>query len=87
MREIAVPLAHATPTRLSEQVARSAGLLVTMGCGEQCPFVPGLERLDWNLADPKGGSAEAVRAIRDEIQTRVRELIRSRGWALRRAEP
>jgi arsenate reductase len=81
MREIGVSLEGAAPRRLSEEVARSADLLVTMGCGEECPFVPGLQRLDWNLSDPKGASLDSVREIRDEIRGRVLELIRSRGWA------
>jgi arsenate reductase len=81
MREIGLPLGGAAPTRLSEEVARSADLLVTMGCGEECPFAPGVERLDWKLSDPKGASPESVREIRDEIRARVLELIRSHGWA------
>lgn len=80
LREVGVSLADAAPTRLTEQVARSADLLVTMGCGEACPFVPGLRRLDWKLADPKGGSAESVREIRDEVRALVLELIRANGW-------
>jgi arsenate reductase len=80
MREVEVDLGDTTPTLLSEDVARSADLLVTMGCDEACPFVPGLRRLDWNLADPKGASPEHVRAIRDEIRERVLELLRSNGW-------
>lgn len=81
LREVGISLEHAAPTRLTEEVARSADLLVTMGCGEACPFVPGLRRLDWSLADPKGASVDAVRAIRDEIRARVDELIRANGWA------
>jgi arsenate reductase len=55
-------------------------LLVTMGCGEACPFVPGLRRDDWALTDPKGQPLEKVREIRDEIRGRVDELVRSQGW-------
>jgi arsenate reductase len=80
LREVGVSLENATPIRLTDEVARSADLLVTMGCGEECPFVPGLRRLDWNLADPKGASVDAVRAIRDEIRAQVLELIRANGW-------
>lgn len=80
MREVGVDVSGARPTRLTDELARSASLLVTMGCGESCPFVPGLERLDWSLPDPKGLPLERVRAIRDDIQAHVLELVRSRGW-------
>jgi arsenate reductase len=61
-------------------LARGARLLVTMGCGDQCPFIPGAELDDWPLADPKGQSLEGVRAIRDEVKTRVERLVRARDW-------
>ena len=77
MREIGVDLSSARPRRLTEELARTASVLVTMGCGEACPFVPNLRTIDWALPDPKGQSLEAVRAIRDEIHDRVKELIRS----------
>lgn len=80
MREVGVDVSGARPTRLTDELARGASLLVTMGCGESCPFVPGLERLDWNLPDPKGLPLERVRAIRDDIRAHVLELVRSRGW-------
>jgi arsenate reductase len=80
MREVGVDLSGARPTRLTDELARGASLLVTMGCGESCAFVPGLERLDWNLPDPKGLALERVRAIRDDIRAHVSELVRSRGW-------
>ncbi len=80
MREVGVDVSGARPTRLTDELARGAALLVTMGCGESCPFVPGLERLDWNLPDPKGLPLERVRAIRDDIRARVLELVRRRGW-------
>ena len=80
MRELGVDLSGARPTRLTDELARGAALLVTMGCGESCPFVPDLERLDWNLPDPKGLPLERVRAIRDDIRAHVSELVRSRGW-------
>jgi arsenate reductase len=54
-----------------------------MGCGDQCPVVPGVKRDDWPLEDPKGKSVEAVRAIRDEIRSRVQELVEKQGWASR----
>jgi len=77
MREIGVDLATAKPQKLTEELARGASMLVTMGCGESCPFVPGLRTIDWALPDPKGQSLDAVRAIRDEIHKRVKSLLRS----------
>ncbi len=80
MREIGLDLSGASPQRLTDELAASARLLVTMGCGEACPLVPGLERLDWPLDDPKGRPVEQVRRIRDEIRERVASLIAQRGW-------
>jgi arsenate reductase (thioredoxin) len=80
MAEIGLDLEGAAPRYLGAELARSADVLITMGCGEECPVVPGLRRLDWALADPKGGSPDRVRAIRDEIRARVAELIRANGW-------
>jgi arsenate reductase len=77
MRERGIQLGDATPRRLTDDLARSAQMLVTMGCGEVCPVVPGLRRIDWDLQDPKGLDAGAVRAIRDDIEGRVRALIES----------
>ncbi len=81
MGEIAIDLSAVRPQRLTEQLAGTARLLVTMGCGESCPFVPGVERLDWAIADPKDQSTERVREIRDDIRARVRHLVGSRGWS------
>jgi arsenate reductase len=80
MGEIGIDLSSRKPRKLTDDLARSASLLITMGCGDECPFVPGLERDDWPLADPKNQPLEAVRRIRDEIQDRVRTLVMSRGW-------
>jgi len=80
MREIGVDLANVVPTKLTDDLAAEANLLVTMGCGEACPLVPGVERDDWALEDPKGRSIERVRAIRDEVERRVRRLLVERGW-------
>lgn len=77
MREIGVNLSSAKPRKLTEPLARTASVLVTMGCGEACPFVPGLRTIDWALPDPKGQSLEGVRAIRDEIHERVKTLLRT----------
>lgn len=75
MEEVGVDLAGATPRKLTTELAAGATALVTMGCGEECPSVPGLRLIDWPLDDPKGQSQEAVRKIRDEIAIRVGRLI------------
>jgi arsenate reductase (thioredoxin) len=80
MHEVGVDLSKQTPQLLTDDLARGARLLITMGCGDQCPVVPGLERDDWALEDPKGKSIERVREIRDDIERRVEELLRARGW-------
>lgn len=80
MREVGFDLAAAQPRRLTDELAASAQLLVTMGCGEQCPMLPGVARDDWELPDPKGKPIEQVRAIRDEIRRRVRLLLEANGW-------
>jgi arsenate reductase len=83
MREVGIDVSGAKPMLLTDELARDATLLVTMGCGEACPFVPGLERADWDLPDPKGQPPERVRAIRDDIRARVGELVRTRQWERR----
>lgn len=80
MREGGVDLSGAVPQRLTAELAAGAALLVTMGCGDACPYVPGLEKTDWPLADPKGKRLDEVRAIRDEIKGRVAALVGERGW-------
>ncbi len=80
MKEVGVDLSAGKPQFLSDELARSAALLITMGCGEACPHVPGLERLDWPLEDPKGKPLERVREIRDEIRARIQALVRERDW-------
>jgi len=75
MREIGIDLSNATPQKLTDELAASADLLVTMGCGEKCPYVPELRRDDWPLRDPKGLTIDEVRAIRDEVRERVRDLL------------
>ena len=73
-------LSGVRPQKLTDELATSAQLLVTMGCGEACPYVPGLERKDWPLEDPKGKSIEAVREIRNEVTRHVLDLLSARGW-------
>jgi arsenate reductase len=80
MRESGIDLTTAIPQRLTGEIAASASLLVTMGCGEDCPVVPGLRRDDWPLPDPKGQPIERVRAIRDDIHDRVARLLAEHGW-------
>jgi protein-tyrosine-phosphatase len=75
MREIGIDLSRAKPQKLTEELARDAQLLITMGCGDKCPYVPGLRRDDWPLPDPKGRPAEEVRAIRDELKRHVQNLL------------
>lgn len=75
MQEIGIDLSHAKPQRLTEELAKDAQLLITMGCGDKCPYVPGLRRDDWLLRDPKGLPREEVREIRDEVKRRTQELI------------
>jgi arsenate reductase len=83
MREAGVDLSNAGTARLTPELAQQAQVLVTMGCGDQCPVVPGVERDDWPLEDPKGQPLARVREIRDEIQQRVEALLRREGWERR----
>lgn len=80
MSEEGIDLTGVNPQFLSEDLAQQATLLVTMGCGDACPFVPGLQKLDWPLRDPKGQPIEIVRNIRDEIRQRVSDLATKRDW-------
>ena len=79
MQEIGIDLSAATPQKLTQELANDAALLITMGCGDECPFVPGLRRDDWPLSDPKGRPMDEVRAVRDDIKARVAELIQAEG--------
>jgi arsenate reductase len=78
MREVGIDLSSAKPQKLTQELAGDSQLLITMGCGDECPYLPGLERDDWPLPDPKGQDIAAVRKIRDEIASRVRNLIQAR---------
>lgn len=80
MREVGIDLSDAKPRLLTDDLAQNANLLITMGCGDECPVVPGLERDDWPLEDPKGKPVERVREIRDDIRARVSKLIEARHW-------
>jgi arsenate reductase len=83
MRELGIDLSSAKPQLLTDDLARSATMLITMGCGEACPAIVGLQRDDWPLEDPKGKPLARVREIRDEVRERVRALVAARGWAPR----
>ena len=75
MRELDIDLSERTPQLLTRELAEQADLVVTMGCGDQCPYIPGKRYLDWDLPDPKGRPLVEVRTARDEIARRVRALI------------
>lgn len=79
MQEEGIDLSGARPQKLTTGLAAEAQLLITMGCGDECPYVPGLKRDDWPLDDPKGQRIERVRAIRDDIRARVEALIVQQG--------
>jgi arsenate reductase len=81
MRELGVDLSAVRPQRLTDELAHQAHVLITMGCGDACPVVPGAFRDDWPLEDPKGKPIARVREIREEIRERVRALIEDRRWA------
>ncbi len=80
MRERGFDLASGKPQRLTESLTQSASLLITMGCGDHCPVVPGLRRDDWQLEDPKGQPLPRVRDIRNDIESRIRRLLVAEGW-------
>ena len=78
--EVGIDLAGVAPRRLTDDLAAEASMLVTMGCGEACPVVPGLRREDWPLEDPKGQPIERVREIREDVRHRVESLISREAW-------
>jgi arsenate reductase len=75
MRELGVDLADRRPRLLTRELAADADIVVTMGCGDECPYIPGKRYIDWDLPDPKGRPIDEVRATRDDIARRVRALI------------
>ena len=79
MRELGIDLSDRRPQRLSRELAEEADIVVTMGCGDACPFIPGKRYIDWELPDPKGRPIEEVRATRDEIARRVDQLAEELG--------
>ena len=80
MQRHGIDLADVKPVLLTPELAQKADLLVTMGCGEACPFIPGLEKLDWPLMDPKGQDLDAVRDICATIKQYVQNLIKQKSW-------
>ena len=76
MRELDIELAGRTPRALTTELAEQADVVVTMGCGDECPYIPGKRYVDWDLEDPKGRPLDEVRTTRDEIDRRVRELVK-----------
>ena len=83
MKEVGIDLSDQEPRFLSDDLARSATMLITMGCGEACPVVPGVRRDDWPLEDPKGKPVGRVREIRDDVKERVARLVEREGWERR----
>ena len=75
MRELDIDLADRVPHKLTREQAEWANVVVTMGCGDECPYIPGRRYLDWDLPDPKGSPLDEVRATRDEIARRVDDLV------------
>lgn len=80
MREIGLNLEQSHPTLLTERLVTGVQMLVTMGCGESCPFVPGVKLVEWEIPDPKGQPIERVRQIRENIRTQVEQLIAANDW-------
>ena len=80
MKEIGFELGDPAPQRLTPELAAGSRHLVTMGCGDQCPYVPGAKVQDWPLEDPKGKPEERVREIRDDVRRRVQAFIAAEGW-------
>jgi arsenate reductase len=74
MRELDLDLSGRTPQLLTREVAEQADIVVTMGCGDQCPYIPGKRYVEWELPDPSGRPMDKVREVRDEIARRVRDL-------------
>ena len=75
MNEVGIDISAESPKKLTDQMARDADVIVTMGCGDECPYYPGKRYDDWELTDPAGQRLEVVRAVRDDIKSRVRALL------------
>jgi protein-tyrosine-phosphatase len=79
MEEVGIDVSRERPKKLTREMAERADVVVTMGCGDECPYIPGKRYVDWDLPDPKGRPLEEVREVRDEIERRVRELVEELG--------
>jgi len=80
MKEVGIDLGDAAPQLLTPELAAGSRHLVTMGCGDECPYVPGARVQDWPIEDPKGKPAERVRQVRDDVRRRVQAFIAAEGW-------
>jgi arsenate reductase len=80
MLEVGIDLKSAKPKKLTAELAQDADMLITMGCGDDCPYVPGLRRDDWPLPDPRDQAIDSVRQTREDIRERVLELLAREGW-------
>ena len=80
MKETGIDLSRASTSKLTPELGQQVQMLITMGCGDECPYIPGVRRDDWPLPDPKGKSLAEVRAIRDEIRSKVESLLDSQAW-------
>ena len=80
MLEDGIDLSHERPRMFTDETGRTAEMVVTMGCGDECPVVPGVRRDDWPLDDPKAKDLDTVRRIREEIRDRVRTLVETNAW-------
>ena len=87
MQELGIDLSDRKPRLLTRELAEQADIVVTMGCGDECPFIPGKRYVDWELPDPKGQPIEAVRAIRNDIEARVERLVEELDSPLEGASP
>jgi arsenate reductase (thioredoxin) len=87
MAELGIDIGDRVPQRLTDDLARWADVVVTMGCGDECPYIPGKRYIDWELPDPKGMSLERVRDVRDEVDRRVRGLVAELDGAAAAAPP
>ena len=79
MREVGLDITGESPRKLTDEMARGADVIVTMGCGDECPYYPGKRYDDWELTDPAGQPLEVVRGVRDDIRRRVSELLAELG--------
>jgi arsenate reductase (thioredoxin) len=75
MNELGINLAERTPKLLTRELAEQADLVITMGCGDECPYIPGKRYIDWELTDPAGQPIDKVREIRDDVDRRIQELV------------